>query len=178
MSDSYSIGQLTLEFEEQGLISDFNFDWDSMDLDDLYAVSLGGDLSVATDYGITIIKNDDDETVYSFSYGDGVSTPSATEDYDGSDPYYKIEYSQEELSSLEAKFSREDPETAINNYLDDLTNNIVNSTTSFSDEFDFNKTKVKKIGFKNISKFEAQQESTTTADTTEVTATTFSIGSY
>ena len=176
MSDSFSIGQLTLEFEESGLISDFNFDWDSMSLADLIALMQGGDLSVATDYGITIIKNDDEETVYSISYG--VSTPSATEDYDGSDPYYKIEYSQEELSSLEAKFSREDPETAINNYLDDLTNNIVNSTTSFSDEFDFNKTKVKKIGFKNISKFEAQQESTTTADTTEVTATTFSIGSY
>jgi hypothetical protein len=176
MSDSFSIGQLTLEFEESGLISDFNFDWDSMDLDDLYAVSLGGDLSVATDYGITIIKNDDDETVYSFSYG--VSTPSATEDDDGSDPYYKIEYSQEELSSLEAKFSREDPETTINNYLENLTNNIMNSTTNFSDEFDFNKTKVKKIGFKNLSKFEAQQESTTTADTTEATAAAFSIGSY
>tara|TARA_R110002110_G_scaffold205016_2_gene416495 strand:- start:1034 stop:1558 length:525 start_codon:yes stop_codon:yes gene_type:complete len=174
MADSYSLSSLTLDFNSEELIETFDFDFGSSIADSFFEAFIS---SVELEYdGIWPVRENDEGMVFSLSIGEDIARPSFTEAFFGTDKY-NVQYSSGELLSLQDKFSREDIETQLDNVANQMASNVIN-TTNQSREFDFNKTKVKKIGFKNISKFEAQQESTTTADTAEVTAGTFSIGSY
>jgi len=184
---------LNLDFEDPGLISNFDFGWRLIREED-YDVETGfiragtttfsqndyNDI-INADYetGITPLRlqyfSEAEENNYFFSWEHGNATrpifgrtTTAADEYgvDYGDAY-SVSYESDELAMLSDKFSKDDFGTAIENAIQTIANNVynrLNITTNLN--LEFNKNKSKEIKFKKLSRFEAQQTQDEQTETT------------
>lgn len=185
--------ELNLDFEDTGLISNFDFDWHLIREED-YDVETGMiragtttfsqntyDNIINADYetGITPLRlqyfSEGEENNYFLSWEHGNATrPAFARTITGADEYdlslgdvYNVSYESDELAMLSDKFSKDDFGTAIENAIQTIANNVynrLNITTNLN--LEFNKNKSKEIKFKKLSRFEAQQTQDEQTETT------------
>ena len=186
--------ELNLDFEDTGLISNFDFGWRQIreeDYDEESGQGRAGQYTIAQtaynaiinadyDTGITPLRlqyfSEGEENNYFFSWEHGNATRpvfsrgSISDALEYSVNYgdvYNISYESGELSMLSDKFSKDDFATAVENSIQTIANNVynrLNITTNLN--LEFNKNKTKEIKFKKLSIFEAQQTQDEQTETT------------
>ena len=177
--------ELNLDFEDTGLISNFDFGWRQIreeDYDEETGQTKAGQYTIAQtnynsiidadyDTGITplrleyIVEGESNNYFFSWEHGNAprpafikIDPVSAGEYGVNWGDVYTVSYETDELSMLSDKFSKDDFETAVENSIQTIANNVynrLNITTNLN--LEFNKTKNKEIKFKKLSRFEAQQ---------------------
>ena len=163
------------------LISDFNVEWYRLtnnEQDDISKITK--DIS-----GIAPKKfNYEDEEllntlIYSESTGDNIIRPSFSLNDD--EDKATVTYSSEELLSIESLYQRTGMRVTIQNIVNDLSSNIFSKMNlNIEQNLFFQKTKTKKIDFKNTSEFEKQPEVVESDSQTNVAIATTSLtqGTY
>jgi len=163
------------------LISDFNVEWYRLtnnEQDDISKITK--DIS-----GIAPKKfNYEDEEllntlIYSESTGDNIIRPSFSLNDD--EDKATVTYSSEELQSIESLYQRTGMRVTIQNIVNDLSSNIFSKMNlNIEQNLFFQKTKTKKINFKNTSEFEKQPEVVESDSQTNVAIATTSLtqGTY
>tara|TARA_R110002020_G_scaffold11449_1_gene43041 strand:- start:6096 stop:6920 length:825 start_codon:yes stop_codon:yes gene_type:complete len=178
------VGKLSMTFDDAGLANSFDFDWKRLKQEDDDASTkenlinnIGYDTIINADYetGVTPYKTtsiqDDGEikvsSVFGWAHGN-IQRPSfrrALRD----DPVftiYSVSYSADESEQLEEQYNKGDFTTNIENVMQSISENVHNRMNiNMNQDLDFQKNKNKKIGFKKISIFEAQQEDTNISST-------------
>ena len=177
--------ELNLDFEDTGLISNFDFDWRQIreeDYDEETGPTRANQQTVARnayeaiinadyDTGITPLRlqyfSEGEENNYFFSWEHGNATrpvftiASITDALEYNVNYgdvYNISYESDELTMLSNKFSKDDFTTSIENSIQTIANNVYNRLNIVTNlNLEFNKNKTKEIKFKKLSRFEAQQ---------------------
>ena len=193
------VGILTMGLDDNDLIDSFTFSWNNIKID--YADADDDDLTRTWDPGahaaqatynaiingeynvgvtpfktetVTLLEAQDPISfVIGWAHGD-IGRPSFSLDSDVS----SVSYSPDELESLEEQYAKDDIETSLQSTVASIATNIYNRMNlTMNQDLDFQKNKKKQIGFKNISKFEIQQEKTqvTSTSVTDITAT---VGGY
>lgn len=141
------------------LISDFNVEWHWLTNDEQDDISgITKDIS-----GIAPKRfNYEDEEllntlIYSESTGENISRPSFTLSDDEDEA--TVTYSSEELLSIESLYEKTSIRVAIQDVVKTLSSNIYSKMNlNIEQNLFFQKTKTKKIDFKNTSEFEKQPE--------------------
>ena len=177
--------ELNLDFEDTGLISNFDFDWRQIreeDYDEETGLTKAGQYTIAQtnynsiidadyDTGITPLRlqyfSEGEENNYFFSWEHGNATRpvfTRTGVFDVAEygvdfgDAYNISYESDELSMLSDKFSKDDFATSVENTIQTIANNVYNRLNIVTNlNLEFNKNKTKEIKFKKLSRFEAQQ---------------------
>ena len=197
--------ELNLDFEDTGLISNFDFDWRQIreeDYDEETDMIRANQQTLAqnaydniinADYetGITPLRlqyfTENEENNYFFSWEHGNATRPAftmagvsdTIIYGGAgmgDAFF-ISYESDELSMLSDKFSKDDFATSVENTIQTIANNVYNRLNIVTNlNLEFNKNKTKEIKFKKLSRFEAQQTQDEQTETTGGTRSSLGSG--
>ena len=196
--------ELNLDFEDTGLISNFDFDWRQIreeDYDEETGPTRANQQTVARnayeaiinadyDTGITPLRlqyfSEGEENNYFFSWEHGNATrpvftrasiTDALEYNVNFGDVINISYESDELSMLSDKFSKDDFETAVENSIQTIANNVYNRLNIVTNlNLEFNKNKTKEIKFKKLSIFEAQQTQDEQTETTGGTRSSLGSG--
>jgi len=178
------VGKLSMTFDDAGLANSFDFGWKRLKQEDADASfkenwvnNIAYDTIINADYetGLTPFKvtsisgSVNTSTVIGWAHGN-IQRPSFKSwsgAHDASDTKsYSVSYSADESEQLEEQYDKGDFTTNIENVIQSISENVHNRMNiNMNQDLDFQKNKNKKIGFKKISIFEAQQEDTNISST-------------
>ena len=180
-----------LSFQENSLsnlISNFQFNWSQINQEDYddetLTRSVAGAVNTNTLYdnlmngeyatGITPFRfqylSETDENNFFTSWEHGTTRPLfsyGVSNQMSSVYLYNISYEDDELSAIETMFARGTFQSALDEIVNQISNNISNQLNldPKNQNLDFQKNKNKTINFKNLSKFDSKQRTAGTAET-------------
>lgn len=187
------IGYLELEFDSDSIITEFTFDWSKIrDTTDRTLLSLNVKYNsiISADYetGITpyriqtVVEESEFETIVGFAHDVEIPTYVVSSRSGRSSTSATVSYSQQEEEALENQFSKQDFDQSLQSQISNMANSVYTKMTINSNQdFVFNKSKKRAIGFKDVSVYEAIQQNKVevgTVSTSGNTTTGRSTGGY